>query len=386
MKTLIPFLALFLVLGCEDNETDNTEDEITYIDSTVTIQLSVFPDIGYASITDFEFNINIIEKGDTVLDSTSYSIRFDWNGDGDFDTSWSDSLYSFYNFSVTGKQKTIVQVKDSLENIGYDSVFVYPTTLHQITENNSGSYQTDIDWSTDGSNRIAFDWQGDEGGGHEIYYVGFDDGDIVQVTNSGNHYFPKWSPDGSKIAMKSGDDKLKIFELNNGSIEQLVSDVNITYNWSNDGEHIYYIKNFDLFRYSFAENDTELLFENVWRFDISPDGESIILQYEETLDIYSLTTFDLIQSIQLPYSNIGFRIEYHPSGDFICLDFDYNNNAIAILELTTEKYFYVSIEEFEYVQWSDFSEDGSKLAFEAQVKNSDRRSEIWAVDFPLDLD
>ena len=50
------------------DETDNTEDEITYIDSTVTIQLSVFPDIGYASITDFEFNINIIEKGDTVLD------------------------------------------------------------------------------------------------------------------------------------------------------------------------------------------------------------------------------------------------------------------------------------------------------------------------------
>jgi hypothetical protein len=62
------------------------------------------------------------------------------------------------------------------------------------------------------SSKIAFTWGGGYTGESQIYTVNSDGTDIQQITTSQQHYFPVWSPDGTKFAYIGED--FRIWTMN----------------------------------------------------------------------------------------------------------------------------------------------------------------------------
>src|SRR5512146_2233112 len=82
---------------------------------------------------------------------------------------------------------------------------VYVQELVQITQNESGTVQGNIDWSRDGTNRIAFSWRPNSTW-RRIWSVEVLSGVPEQITSDSDtgvgsyNDWPEWSPDGKSIA------------------------------------------------------------------------------------------------------------------------------------------------------------------------------------------
>lgn len=91
-------------------------------------------------------------------------------------------------------------------------------------------------WSPDG-NRIAF--MSDRTGRFEIWVMGADGSDPVQITDFGTNWFPRWSPDGEKLAYHVGRDVF-VLDVEAHRYRRLTIDPNngMYPTWSPDGERI----------------------------------------------------------------------------------------------------------------------------------------------------
>ncbi|MBL7067779.1 MAG: hypothetical protein ISS29_08030 [Candidatus Marinimicrobia bacterium] len=154
MKKFFVFLLVFVLLiisqTCDDNNEVNDESEFE-------AGITCYPDFG-TKYTEFKFSISILSDTDTLENTENFQIRWDFDGDCAYDTDWIDSFSITHQFNTPGTYETEVSLKDSLGDLNESSVHVYVQEMIQITNNESGSFQGNIDWCPDGSNRIAFDW------------------------------------------------------------------------------------------------------------------------------------------------------------------------------------------------------------------------------------
>ncbi|NIO29878.1 MAG: peptidase S41 [Candidatus Latescibacteria bacterium] len=96
-------------------------------------------------------------------------------------------------------------------------------------------------WSPDGS-KIAF--ISDRDGEEELYIMNQDgSGDMEQLTDGGNamRYAPRWAPDGKRIAFSDKNGKLYVFTLKKKKLEEIARDKSgrlRDYEWSPNGGHL----------------------------------------------------------------------------------------------------------------------------------------------------
>ena len=123
-----------------------------------TIEPTVFPNIG-TTATEFSFSVsNLIVNGDTINDFSGYKMRWDLNNDNIYDTGWIDGAGGVISFDELGRQ----DVSFALKNPDGDYFVVPPQNiwvqeLFKLIDNPSSGVPGNMDWSRDGTNRLAFD-------------------------------------------------------------------------------------------------------------------------------------------------------------------------------------------------------------------------------------
>ncbi len=381
MKKFFVFLLVFVLLiisqNCDDNNEVNDESEFE-------AGITCYPDFG-TKYTEFKFSIIILSDTDTLENTDNFQIRWDFDGDGAYDTDWIDSFSITHQFNTPGTYETEVTLKDSLGDLNESSIHVYVQEMIQITTNESGSYQGNIDWCPDGSNRIAFDWRSPSSF-LQIFVVEYPDGQPVQITtaNPNMHYnFPEWSPDGEKICSEANN-KIYIIELATGQIQEIPG-YGMTRHWSPDGKWIMmYHEKTNLYD---VEGDSLVLFSNK-RYEScwSPDGQYLALyeklaypEVSDKLEIMDFSSRSIIKEFTV--SDIGFKIDWSPDGKWIMLGFEPDNHLL-ILNYETGKIYTGILNGLDHTWYPTWSSDGTLIAFEAELIGSNRKAEIWAVTAP----
>lgn len=393
-KSVPIVVAASLLLSCQDGPNSPNNDLNPGWEPVV----AVFPDIG-TILTEFTFTAFAILDSDTVSTDGGYQARWDFDHDGVYDTDWQDSLTAKHTFDGLGKHVVQVALRDSA-SLEHDTTSrAYVLQLNQITRNESRySAQGNLDWSRDGTNRIAFDWRGLEGGEHQIWMVAYPGGDPVQLTfdqepDSYNwHQFPEWSPDGKKI-VSSSDKGIASLDLASGD-ESVLIDGNFSYplNCSPDGRWLMFAGNqlnqIDIYDFENRSYEEFVSSFGDLRFCFSPNGDRVAISngYEDaTLSIIDFATRNLIKEYSLPYC--GSRLDWSPDGHWISLGFAHApSTTLFILHYESGHIYTAQFGGYRMLWYPSWSADGSLLAFEAKEIDGGRYSEIWTITFPQDLE
>jgi len=380
MKKFFVFLLVFVLLilshTCDENNDVNDESEFE-------AGITCYPDFG-TKHTEFKFSISILSDTDTLENTDNFQIRWDFDGDGTYDTDWIDSFSITHRFNTPGTYETEVTLKDNLGDLNESSVHVYVQEMIQITNNESGSFQGNIDWCPDGSNRIAFDWR-PTSGFHQIYVVEYPGGQPVLITTANPnicHHFPEWSPDGEKICYHSN--KICIIELATGQVQEIPG-YGMTRHWSPDGKWIMMChEKTNLYD---VEGDSLVLFSNkIYESCWSPDGQYLALyeklfypEVSDKLEIMDFSSRSIIKEFAVV--DIGFKLDWSPNGKWIMLGFDIDDHLL-ILNYATGKIYTGILDGLDSKWYPTWSSDGNLIAFEAELVGSNRKNEIWAVTAP----
>ena len=147
----------------------------------VEFNCSVFPDLGTPG-TEFTITINAVEfKRDSVTNFDSHLFRWDYNSDNEFDTEWSNDTVKLYSSDLPGDHELVIEMKTPHNEIFADTVIIPIRPLIKIYNNNSGHDIGGVDWSIDGTDRIAFDQPGD-GAQSAIWILEYPNEEPVQIS------------------------------------------------------------------------------------------------------------------------------------------------------------------------------------------------------------
>jgi len=381
MKKFFIFLLVFVLLilsqTCDDNNEVNDESEFE-------AGITCYPDFG-TKYTEFKFSISILSDTDTLENTENFQVRWDFDGDGTYDTDWIDSFSITHRFNTPGTYETEVTLKDSLGDLNESSIHVYIQEMIQITTNESGTFQGNIDWCPDGSNRIAFDWnRAEDTGWHTIWSVEYPGGTLTQITTHTSsdafHQFPEWSPDGNKIAIRTG--YLDIFNLSTNTMvhKGIIGDFP---RWSPDGQWII-IAHESTILYNVSEDTVStLLSDGTYQICWNPNGSQIAYYLRDiTPNILRIMDFDSRNDInEFTIPTPGSKIDWSPNGKWIMLGFD-TDDHLLILNYETGKIYTGILDGLDSKWYPTWSSDGTLIAFEAELAGGDRKNEIWAVTAP----
>ncbi len=172
----------------EDGFTDRTYGEVTVWDTGGwSTWFDVSPTSGDTS-TVFTFEADIAERGGTS--SSDYDVRWDFDGDGEWDTDYDDTLIAYHTYDDTGYFNPRMEVRspdgDTVEIYGFEdgdeddvtylyvtfnnnpgaAISVYPSSGSTATTfyfDGSNSYYTDeYRWDLDGDGVFEYDWSDEE--------------------------------------------------------------------------------------------------------------------------------------------------------------------------------------------------------------------------------
>jgi len=375
-----------LLFFCEETPVDEVKDP------TWTINASVFPNIGTDQTT-FQPTLLALLNGDTAQIGSDYQVRVDYDNDGTADTEWLDTIPKTQTFTQTGKHVLNLELRDTTGYIFTTLCSIYVQQLVQITPTNtSGNMQGNIDWSRDGSNRIAFDMYGaDSGGNQNIYYVQYPDGEPVKVSSNptpGDYFFdqfPEWSPTGDQIACYSsyGLDVINVESGLRTTLDARGSYIMLA--WSPDGRWLAYWDGVSTLLYDFENGTAEELFNKPYQLTWSPDGSKIAIVTGSVpapeLQIIDFNSKTLIHRYSVPA--FGSKLEWSSDGRWISMGFVEDTGYLFNTETETVHTF--RVDGLIHVWYPGWSEDASLLAFEAQKNESGVWTSIWAIEFPDDF-
>lgn len=380
-------LVLTLLLACEEST-----DEPIIEDLNVEIAAKIFPDVGTIH-TNFQLELSVVSDTDTVVPGDDLLIRFDYNADGEFDTEWLDSIPLFPTFKNPGNQGVILQLKNLEEQEATDTVQVLVAELVQVTATNTtGNPHYNIDWSRDGSNRVAFDMEGGEpGGGQSIWIVDYPGGTPVKISSKptpGEYFFdnfPEWSPLGDELACISKNG-LDIIDVDSGHRRTIVErSTSMTIEWSPDGKYILYKGRHEgsmkTMIYDLANDTSSVLLDTPYEAAWSPDGEKFAIK-ANPLQIINFQTGAVEKAF--PDLEFGSKIDWSPDGQWLSLGF-VNYSSLSVLNVETGEVIVVQPDGLRECWWPSWSEDGSLIGFEAEESSrTDIWASIWAIQFPVD--
>lgn len=383
---LIFTIVLGLVMCCTDSPT-KPDDKV----EPPSIIVSVFPDIG-TIYTEFQPDLNIVADSQPVSLGEGYQVRCDYDNDGVPDTDWLDTVPATSTFDQYGSHNLVFEVRDTIEIIDTVSCTVHVRELIQITPTNTSGYgQVNVDWSKDGTNRLAYDSHGGDPWAYQsIFVVQFPGGEPTRVSfhpdSSTYHFdqFPAWSPDGNRIACQSGQG-LSIINLPTGE-RDVVDSRGYYFNssWSPDGNKLGYLRSSVTVILDLSTGQIDTLSEDHLAVCWSPDGQTLVNVELKNWGNGSLRFLDaenlnLLDEINIPIH--GYKLEYSPNGAWISTGLNQSNGTSCIVNTETHKVYTLSLDGLENAHNTTWSSDGTLLAFSAKVPNlADTKESIWAID------
>jgi len=123
-------------------------------------------------------------------------------------------------------------------NIDNDLSGIYITVLNGLTRTQLvENFARSPEWSPDG-NKILYSQF------FQIFKVNITGDSVMQLTNSGENYYPKWSSDGSLIAFSRYEGSVyKIIIMNPEGQQVQIIDINANYpEWENNSSSLLYFK------------------------------------------------------------------------------------------------------------------------------------------------
>lgn len=141
--------------------------------------------IAYFQVENVTSPINSVIKFDTSLSSdnqyTKYNLkyRFDWDGDGEFDTNFEGKNYWYHRFTQVGSYNVLMEVTDPEGAKGQSTLTINilddtaPTALMSVTKNGQFNYLFDGSQSHDDrtiGNNLRYRWDFNYGGPNDIVF------------------------------------------------------------------------------------------------------------------------------------------------------------------------------------------------------------------------
>jgi|GEM_PF-890129 len=382
---------LTLVMCCTDPLT-KPDDEV----EPPVIIVSVFPDIG-TNLTTFQPDLLIVSDSDSVVIGQGYQVRVDYDDDGVPDTDWLDVIPATPTFDFSGPHELVFEIRDSLDIIDTSICTIYVQDLIQVTPTNTSGYgHVNIDWSKDGTNRIAYDTHGGDPWAYQsIFVVGFPDGVPYRVSfhpdSSTYHFdqFPAWSPDGNRITCQSGLG-LSIIDVATGEREVVDSrGYYLNSSWSPDGSEIAYLRSSVTVIQNLSTGLIDTLSEDHMAVCWSPDGQTLAaVELQDwvngKLRFVNAENYSTINEIIIPIH--GYKVEYSPEGDWISVGFNSANGTTCIVNANTGAICTIRVDGLANAHNPTWSSDGRMLAFSAKEADKDGvRESIWAIEILDDL-
>ncbi|MDD5362953.1 MAG: biopolymer transporter Tol [Ignavibacteria bacterium] len=212
------------------------------------------------------------------------------------------------------------------------------------------------------------------------------EGDIIGKIGFAN-YYPRFSPDGKKIACLSNGDydygatALIVYDIATKKIDIISTAVSYNFAWSNDGKKIIYSKRnsppsieetviYDIYEYDFAAKDEKRLTENLRAFSpsYSPDGSKVIFVSgsDGTLNLF-LANKDLSGKKMLTGFRNGEQVYnpvFTPDGKNIIFDYSYRESRkIAKLDIESGNFEFLINKENIDTRNPRISKDGKKMFY-----------------------
>jgi hypothetical protein len=162
---------VYLKIRYQNGDTSGTVYDKIILDSTPPLAvLNIFPDSGITNETEFQFDP--MHSRDNISATSQLSMRIDYEGDGIWDSGWSNLDLFLHTFERGGGSKSaVLQVKDLAGNIDDTTVTFYVNTRPvavfemRVDDANERLYHFDASAShdaEDGNNvQFRWDWQGD---------------------------------------------------------------------------------------------------------------------------------------------------------------------------------------------------------------------------------
>lgn len=212
------------------------------------------------------------------------------------------------------------------------------------------------------------------------------DGEIITKSGFAN-YYPKFSPDGKKIAYLTNGDfdygmtSLTVYDIASKKEEMIEAPVSYNFSWSADGKKLLYSKRnspptidenviYDIYEYDIAAKKERRLSEKLRGFSpiYSPDGSKIayISGSDGTLNLF-IADKDLAGKTKITSFKSGEQIYnpvFSPDGKIILMDFSFKDTRkIAKIDLDAGTMEFILEKEGYDNRNPVFSKDGTKVYY-----------------------
>jgi len=344
------------------------------------------PDIGTPG-TEFTFNIDAIKiKRDSIIDLARYQFRWDFNNDGKFDTEWSDNIEKHHTFDEEGDHQIIIEVKTQGLDIFRDTCRTLVQPLMKIYDNISGNDVGSLDWSGDGSNRIAFDGPSNITES-AIWTIKYPNSNPTQITSK-NASFPEWSSDGKYILFRKGQE-FWIVNLETSEERSLIvwgGIISFVPSWSHNIRNLAYTIKNSIEIYSINSGKISRIHTDITYNLISwsPDDQILAVASRNnelsTIDFFDVEEGKLSLSIPLGFNYTGAKLDWSLDNKWLSIGFANSSRTLYIFNRKSGEFKHIYINGLENVWYAGWSYDSKMLVFDGNAPGEN--TSIWAIEVP----